>query len=142
MNLKSASLLLAACVSVAACGGNGKIVPDEFQVVDRAPLVVPPEAELSPPRPGQPRAQEIDPGRQAFEALFPGATYTPSAPKSRGENELLSHMLIGDPDVRSNAGQEKLDVVKKTLLLADLLESDEHEYRPDNVEIRRTSGNN
>jgi Protein of unknown function (DUF3035) len=35
--------------------GMGKRAPDEFAVVKRAPLIVPPEFELRPPEPGAPR---------------------------------------------------------------------------------------
>lgn len=121
---------------VAACGG-GKVSPDEFKVVNRAPLVVPPEADLAPPRPGEPRAQEIDPGRKAFEALFPGRKYTPEADKSMSERLILSAMRPSDPDVRSNVGQDDLDVVKKRLILAEILDADDRTYRPDNIEVRR-----
>ncbi|WP_308911423.1 DUF3035 domain-containing protein [Pseudokordiimonas caeni] len=130
--------------TLAGCGifgGDGKLSPDEFEVVDRAPLVIPPESELRPPRPGEPRAQEIDPGRQAYEALFPGATLTPQPPKSSGELSLLRRIDGGDPDIRSNVAQKNLDVVKKRLLLADLLEADDRTYRPDNVTVERVQGN-
>ncbi len=138
MNLKSVSLLVIAATCIAACG-NKKISPNEFQVVDKAPLVVPPEADLTPPRPGEPRAQEINPGRQAFEALFPGQKFKEPAPKSTSERELLSRLAYAEPDVRSNAGQKDLDVVKKRLLLADLLAAKPRQYRPDNISIERVS---
>jgi len=130
--------------TLAGCGifgSDGKLAPDEFEVVDRAPLVIPPESELRPPRPGEPRAQEIDPGRQAYEALFPGATLTPQPPKSTTEISLLRRVQPGDPDVRSNVAQKDLDVVKKRLLLAEILEAEEATYRPDNVSVERVSGN-
>ena len=132
MTLKSVSVLLVATVGLAACGGKGKITPDEFEVVNRAPLVVPPEAELAPPRPGAPRAQEINPGRQAYEALFPKKKIKEQPPKSKGA------------DIRSvSGGPNDKTVVKKTLMLAELLEADERQYRPDNIAITRVaSGSN
>jgi hypothetical protein len=52
-------------VALASCGddakkaiGLGKNPPDEFQVLSRAPLSVPPEFTLRPPQPGAPRPQE------------------------------------------------------------------------------------
>ncbi len=143
MTLKSVSVLVLGAACLAACGGGGgdkSFVPDEFEVVDRAPLAIPPEATLTPPRPGEPRAQTINPGRVAFEALFPGKKFPRQIPKSKSENELLSHFRQGDVDIRSNAGGPKnQDVVKKKLLLADLLAADERTYRPDNVEVTRVS---
>jgi len=139
MTLKSVSILLLASLSLAACGGGGK-GPDEFEVLSRAPLVIPPEAELSPPRPGQPRAQEIDPGQQAFEALFPGKKLIRSTPKSQSEYGLLKRMARSSADIRSNAGGNKTaDVVKKNLILADILDAGERMHQPDNVEIYRTT---
>ncbi len=138
MNLKPLLLIAGASVALAACGSS-KNSPDEFEVVSRAPLVIPPEAELSPPRPGQPNPQEIDPGRQAYEALFPGKEFKPSKPKSDGERDLLSRVGPSEPDVRSNVGSKDLKVVKKTLLLADILEADERQYRTDNIAIERIS---
>lgn len=143
MTLKSVSILVLAAVSLAACGSGGKsksFVPDEFEVVDRAPLAVPPEVTLTPPRPGEPRAQTINPGRVAFEALFPGAKFPRQTPKSKSENQLISQLPYSDVDIRSNAGGSLTqDVVKKKLLLADLLNADERTFRPDNVEVSRVS---
>ncbi len=138
MNAYRLSVLLLSGVALTACG-SGKNSPDEFAVVNRPPLVIPPEAELKPPRPGEPRAQDMDPGRRAFEALFPGKEYKPSPPKSSGEQGLLARIGFAEPDVRSNVNQPKVDVVKKSVILADLLEMEERQLRPDNVEVERIS---
>lgn len=138
MNAIRLSVLLASAAALTACGG-GKNSPDEFAVVNRPPLVVPPEADLKPPRPGEPKAQDMDPGRRAFEALFPGKTYKPSPPKSKSEQGLLARVGVGEPDVRSNAGQRNFDVVKKTIILADILDMEERQLRPDNIEVDRIS---
>ena len=50
---------------LAGCGGSkggvmGHAAPDEFAVQRRAPLVIPPDFALNPPRPGAPRPQEAD----------------------------------------------------------------------------------
>jgi Protein of unknown function (DUF3035) len=52
-------------------GGNKKVSPDEFKIVSHSPLTMPPNAELRPPRPGEPRPQEVTPADQAKEALSP-----------------------------------------------------------------------
>lgn len=138
MKIRQLSVVLLAGVTLTACGG-GKNSPDEFSVVSRPPLVIPPESELKPPRPGEPKAQQMDPGRRAFEALFPGKEYKPSPPKSDGEQILLSLVGPGDPNVRSNVAQKELDVVTKAIILADLLEMEERQLRPDNVQVQRVS---
>ena len=139
MKFRQLSVLLLSSTVLAACGGSGKNSPDEFSVVNRPPLVIPPESELKPPRPGEPKAQPMDPGRRVFEALFPGKEYKPSPPKSQSEQGLLSLVGAGSPDVRSNVGQKDLDVVKKSVILADLLDMEERLLRPDNVEVTRVA---
>ena len=133
---KHLSIILLSSVALTACGG-GKNSPDEFAVVERPPLAIPPEAQLKPPRPGEPRAQSMDPGRRAFEALFPGKDYKLSAPKSSGEQNLLSQIGASEPDIRSNVNQKDLDVVKKAIILADLLDMEERQLRPDSIEVDR-----
>ncbi len=142
MTLKSVVVLLAASVSLAACGGNGKVTPNEFEVVNRAPLVIPPEAELAPPRPGEPRAQEMNPGRQAYEALFPKKKIKKQPPKSKAELDLLRRMASAGADIRSTSGgPNDKTVVNKSVMLAELLEADERQYRPDNITIERVASN-
>ena len=72
------SLLLAGLgVSLGACSGDmGKVLgidkapPDEFRVVSRAPLSIPPEFGLRPPEPGAQRPQEPSPTQEAETALL------------------------------------------------------------------------
>lgn len=50
--------------------GLGKRSPDEFKVVSRAPLSLPPDYNLQPPRPGALRPQEGSARGQARRAVF------------------------------------------------------------------------
>ena len=68
--------------------------PNEFEVVGRAPLIIPPEADLRPPRPGEPRPQDIDPNNRAVNVLFPEVDKKPPIP-SKGEQQLLSQARGG-----------------------------------------------
>jgi hypothetical protein len=52
---------LGGCESVRKAVGAEKVTPDEFRVVTKAPLVVPPEYNLRPPRPGEPRKEDLIP---------------------------------------------------------------------------------
>ena len=69
------ALLLAVGASLSACGetrralGVDKAPPDEFQVIQRAPLATPPDYTLRPPAPGTVRPQEGTPREQAKAAL-------------------------------------------------------------------------
>jgi hypothetical protein len=60
---------LAGCDSASRALGVAKVTPDEFRVVTKAPLVLPPDYSLRPPAPGEPRPQELQPESVARQAL-------------------------------------------------------------------------
>ena len=60
---------LAGCKSASAAFGLSKVTPDEFRVVTKAPLTLPPDYSLRPPAPGEPRPQELQPESAARQAL-------------------------------------------------------------------------
>ncbi len=74
---------LGASFALTGCGGVGdeltrtfgltRDAPDEFQVTTRAPLSMPPDFQLRPPRPGAPRPQEQSERTAAEAALVPQA---------------------------------------------------------------------
>ena len=71
--------LLAGCSEARQAMGLGKRAPDEFTVVKRAPLSLPPQYSLRPPEPGAPRPQEPSPTEQARQQVLgaggaPGGT--------------------------------------------------------------------
>ncbi len=61
---------LAGCGSASRALGISKVTPDEFRVVTKAPLILPPDYSLRPPAPGQPRPQELQPESAARTALL------------------------------------------------------------------------
>lgn len=79
--LLAALLLTGTTFALAACSGTSdtlsrtfgltRDVPDEFMVTTRAPLSMPPDFSLRPPRPGAPRPMEQSERTQAEEALVP-----------------------------------------------------------------------
>ena len=75
-----AALVLSGC---GAGGVLGRDRPDEFAVARNAPLVIPPDFALEPPRPGE-AAAPADARSQALQALFGGP-----APRSDAETTLL-----------------------------------------------------
>ncbi len=58
------------CSNVKETLGLTKQSPDEFKVVSRAPLSMPPDYNLRPPTPGAPRPQEGTPRDQAQQAVL------------------------------------------------------------------------
>ncbi|MEJ0065453.1 MAG: DUF3035 domain-containing protein [Caulobacteraceae bacterium] len=61
---------LAGCDSASKAFGLAKVTPDEFRVVTKAPLTLPPDYSLRPPAPGEPRPQELQPESAARQALL------------------------------------------------------------------------
>ena len=68
---------LSACDSLREQAGLTKKAPDEFTVITKAPLVMPPDFSLRPPRPGARPSQEVAPRDRARAVLL-------SAGKDRG----------------------------------------------------------
>jgi hypothetical protein len=72
--LMAASLLGAAglggCQATSHALGLSKVSPDEFRVVTKAPLILPPDYSLRPPAPGEPRPQELQPESAARTAML------------------------------------------------------------------------
>lgn len=116
--LASVGLMLCGCNAFRTAIGAVKNPPDEFTVVTKAPLVIPPDFNLRPPQPGAAARNEPDPDTLARDALFPqngpnqaaalGAEY------SEGEKFLLTrtNALAVDPNIRrrvtTDVGQEDL----------------------------------
>jgi hypothetical protein len=72
--LAVAALLLGAaglsgCDTASRAFGLSKVTPDEFRVVTKAPLTLPPDYSLRPPQPGEPRPQELQPESAARQAI-------------------------------------------------------------------------
>lgn len=124
---------LALAVGLAGCGslseklGFGKQSPDEFTVVKRAPLVLPPNYNLRPPQPGAPRPQEKEPTERARSALLnsAGGESRPQTGEqaSAGEAALLrtAHADAADPDIREKIERETTALVAKNESFTDRL---------------------
>ncbi len=76
---------LAACDSLKEQAGLTKQVPDEFTVITKAPLVMPPDFSLRPPRPGAKPPQEVAPRDQARAALWANSTGTAGQAQAAGQ---------------------------------------------------------
>ena len=113
-----AALTLAA-VALVGCGGTvqerlgmGKRAPDEFQVVRRAPLVMPPNYDLRPPEPGAAPSQQQDPAAQAQALLTGRATSAVAGQQSTGELALVQRSPVqARPGIRETLVAENLDLV-------------------------------
>ena len=100
------------CASVNRAVGNARSAPDEFRVVTQAPLTLPPDYSLRPPRPGEQRPQELEPSDNARAALF-GQEIAPGA--SQGERALVAGAGAEavDPGIRDTIDFESQGVVRR-----------------------------
>jgi hypothetical protein len=129
-----AGLFAALSLSLAACGGEslsdtlgyGKSAPDEFAIVTKAPLVIPPDYSLRPPQPGAPRPQEMDmqPSIGAQRALIGEEALSaenvgPS--QSQGEQVLLQETgaTEADPRIRQVVNAETRSLVERDETFVD-----------------------
>jgi hypothetical protein len=108
----SAGLALMGCQSVREATGVAKIAPDEFTVLTKAPLVIPPDFNLRPPQPGVASRNEVDAGDQGRAVLFPQNAVAAAAALgtaySDGEKLLLAktNALNVDPNIRRNVSAD------------------------------------
>lgn len=119
--------LIALCAAFTGCGGVkeelglNKQAPDEFAVVKRAPLAMPPDYSLRPPRPGAPRPQEQETSELARGAVFGGeGQQQVSTSKTDGESILLQKAGGGnvDPNIRRRVDSETSDLEEQNVPVA------------------------
>ena len=113
-----AAVGLAGCQSTQRALGMSKVTPDEFRVVTKAPLVVPPDYALRPPAPGEPRPQELQPESAARNALL---GQREAELRSDGEKLLVAKAGAekADPLIRYVVDDEFGDVAHKEKSFAD-----------------------
>jgi hypothetical protein len=108
-----AAVSLGGCDSLRRAAGVDKSPPDEFSVISRAPLELPPDYTLRPPRIGALRAQEVAPTDQARQTIFraadknaTGAVATGNL--SAGEAAILKQAgaTSAPSDIRKTVNQE------------------------------------
>jgi hypothetical protein len=117
-SLRAAALVAVAAVSLTGCdtirsaAGMEKSAPDEFAVLTKAPLVIPPDYNLRPPRPGAVPTNQVEPTESAQTALFgnDAATIASQMPNTYSESEKL---------LLANAGIQKIDPQVRQNLLSD-----------------------
>ena len=99
-------LALSACEGFRDQLGLTKQSPDEFRVVARAPLSLPPDFTLRPPEPGIARPQEGTAAQQARKAVF-----RLEQPKTQALNEQVKAdgRTLGELSLLKAAGADKID---------------------------------
>jgi hypothetical protein len=104
------TMALTACEGMKEQLGMTKQPPDEFRVQARAPLSMPPDFNLRPPRQGAPRPQEGTAQQQARRAVFriedaavPAMNGEGGDGRSQGERALLAAAGAGQADANIRA---------------------------------------
>ena len=109
---------LAGCDTASKAFGLAKVTPDEFRVVTKAPLTLPPDYSLRPPAPGEPRPQELQPESAARQALLGQRA---GDVRSDGERIFVTHAGAdhADPLVRYVVDDEFGNLAHKDKSFAD-----------------------
>ena len=106
---------LSGCEGAKEQMGLNRSSPDEFAVVKRAPLEMPPDYSLRPPQPGAPRPQEQAMSDQARSAVL-GKKAEPVAQNgySKGEAAFLDSVnATYNPDIRAIVNEEAARTERK-----------------------------
>jgi hypothetical protein len=118
-----ALLLLTGCEGVKRDLGLSPTPPDEFSVVTKAPLVLPPDFSLRPPEPGAARPNALSPRTAAQAALIGSNGQAGTSGPSQGEQALLT--LAGaqgiDPNIRSTVNQETVGLIEDSTSFGERL---------------------
>lgn len=111
---------LSGCAGFTKAVGGGKNPPDEFAITTKAPLVVPPDYALRPPKPGESRPDEISASERARQVLMGDASGAAPTP---GEQQILkkANALTADPNIRAILDAENGDRAEKDRSLANQL---------------------
>jgi hypothetical protein len=95
----ASSALMVGCTSTSKALGLKKEAPNEFNILTKAPLVVPPEYNLRPPRLGESSSENNYSQKAAREALIGNVD---AAEPTRGEVVLMTKAGVGraNPEIR------------------------------------------
>jgi hypothetical protein len=108
-----ATALLTGCDTLRSATGNDKEPPDEFAVLTKAPLIIPPDYNLRPPKPGAAPLNQSEPTDTAQQSLFGAdtATIARAMPGNMSDGEKMLLASAGaqnaDPAIRQNLATDR-----------------------------------
>jgi hypothetical protein len=115
--LAAMAVALSGCDTLRSAAGMDKSAPDEFAVTTKAPLVIPPDYNLQPPRPGAVPTNQVDPTESAEDTLFGNdpATVAAQLPNTYSETEkqVLANAKVQnvDPQIRQHLASDYKNMV-------------------------------
>lgn len=121
--MKKTILMLAAAAALAATSacsslGGQSSTPDEFRVVKKAPLIVPPDYSLRPPTPGQAQPFEVDPTRADVAVAF-GTSVGVNASVSERALVRVAGANAVNPIIRQQVDFEEARIIRKSPQVSD-----------------------
>jgi len=122
--IMAVALTVSGCSSFSRALGIEKVSPDEFAIVTKAPLVIPPDYNLRPPAPGTTRNELEQPQITARNALFgPDATPVADGIVTAGEFAILDNTGAeqADPQIRNILISEASSLTQKDRGFTDRL---------------------
>lgn len=111
--LVGATTMLAGCDTIRNATGNDKQPPDEFAVLTKAPLIIPPDYNLHPPKPGAAPMNQSEPTETAQQSLFGAdtATIAKAMPGSMSDGEKMLLASAGaqnaNPSIRQDLAADR-----------------------------------
>ena len=128
-------MAMTACSSSGSSRGN---VPDEFNVVKKAPLTVPPEYSLRPPEIGDVRPIEVDPTRQSAQVFAFGTDIGQNA--SRVEQVLVARAgaVAVSPIIRDVIDYDESGLLRKGRTITNAVTS----YQGNEEELAAAAADN
>jgi hypothetical protein len=112
MLLAASAVALAGCSSTSDILGAGKDAPDEFAIVTKQPLIIPPDFNLHPPRPGAAPTNQLSPTDSAQAALF-------SDDPSQIASNMRGNYSEGEKQLLARAGAANASDSIRQLIAAD-----------------------
>ena len=140
MGVAAAASLASGCGSTRQALGLERTAPDEFRIITKAPLVMPPDYALRPPRPGEARPGDTLTSAQARAAVF-GADIGADATNAEKVFVAKAGAAAVDPNIRTQVDFEGSAIVRKTDEYADKVLAQTPAPSTDEQEqIRRVTG--
>src|SRR5258708_34914856 len=110
--LVGAGISLSGCDTIREAVGNGKDSPDEFAIATKAPLIIPPDFNLRPPKPGAAPENQMEPTQSAQQSLF-------GADNATIANSMQGNMSQGEKLLLAYAGAQNADPAIRQTLASD-----------------------
>ena len=148
VSMTAAGLALIATTACASSGNSNPRAPDEFRVVTKAPLVVPPDFNLRPPATGQALPTEVQDTAGGSSIAF-GSQLGQNASASERALVAAANANAVNPIVRAQVDYEEAKVIRKSTDVSDRImfwrndgtqETGDSATGGEGVEIERGSG--